>query len=398
MYMSARACGKGTAVVALLLAVGAALVQRTVWWAGYDLRNCPGCVPAIDWSAEVARKVGEKERRRYVSDGVVVLRDALSARKVAQLAQECDRLSNTFMTSVLAAAVLPFYLRYEHRLDTRSALIRDWAVHGPLGAWAAQLLSAKTVRLYNAELIFHKGADSPTCRPAWHRDTVAAPFSPAVRAVTFNVYLEDISARGPHGDGLIYERGSHKQLHTPPSRSRLAEPSVRSGDILAHDPNTYHTTSGNGCWRRRSLQFRYVAGAAPSGEPTAFDFGPNRLPHGPVPWTLAHAPGIAPHGLQNGDVLAGPWYPRVYPSALAEEHVPLPGAPWSLSALLAVAGEAEKAARNGTGGLPQPGFFGFDGPVRRATDWAFVKIPDAPIEMLYHRRGQGYKAIVKGGV
>ena len=113
--MSARACGKGTAVVALLLAVGAALVQRTVWWAGYDLRNCPGCVPAIDWSAEVARKVGEKERRRYVSDGVVVLRDALSARKVAQLAQECDRLSNTFMTSVLAAAVLPFYLRYEHR-------------------------------------------------------------------------------------------------------------------------------------------------------------------------------------------------------------------------------------------------------------------------------------------
>lgn len=51
-----------------------------------------------------------------------------------------------------------------------------------------------------------------------HRDTVAAPFSPAMRAVTFNVYLEDISARGPHGDGLIYERGSHKQLHTPPSQ------------------------------------------------------------------------------------------------------------------------------------------------------------------------------------
>ena len=85
-------------------------------------------MPAIDWSAEVARKVGEKERRRYVSDGVVVLRDALSARKVAQLAQDCDRLSNTFMTSVLAAAVLPFYLRYEHRLDTPSALVCYWAV------------------------------------------------------------------------------------------------------------------------------------------------------------------------------------------------------------------------------------------------------------------------------
>ena len=29
-------------------------------------------------------------------------------------------------------AVLPFYLRYEHRLDTRSALIRDWAVQPSL--------------------------------------------------------------------------------------------------------------------------------------------------------------------------------------------------------------------------------------------------------------------------
>jgi len=56
-------------------------------------------------------------------------------------------------------------------------------------------------------------------------------------------------------------------------------------------------------------------------------------------------------------------------------------------------------AHRGGAGAAQPGFvFGFDGPVRRATDWAFVKIPDAPIEMLYHRRGQGYTAIVKGGV
>lgn len=58
-------------------------------------------------------------------------------------------------------------------------------------------------------MIFHKGDESPTCRPAWHRDTVAAPFSPKARAVTFNVYLEAIGPDGPHGDGLIYERGSH---------------------------------------------------------------------------------------------------------------------------------------------------------------------------------------------
>jgi hypothetical protein len=27
-------------------------------------------------------------------------------------------------------------------------------------------------------------------------------------------------------------------------------------------------------------------------------------------------------------------------------------------------------------------------------DWAFVKMPDAPIEMLYHKRGFGYKTFL----
>ena len=386
----ARAVGLGLAVVSAAAGVGAAVLQRTVWWAGYDLGNCRGCAPSIDWSAEKSRRVGAADARTFDDDGVVVLRRAVPAAYVAALAAECDTLSNTFMTSVLTRLVLPFYLRYEHRVDTRSAVVRDWAVQGPMGAWAAEMLGAQHVRLYNAELIFHRGENS--CRKAWHRDTVAAPFSPAARAVTFNVYLEDIAARGPHGDGLVYERGSHRDLSAPPAESDLVEPAVAVGDILAHDPNTYHTTSGEGCWRRRSLQFRYVA-AETAGEPTRFHFGPNRMPHGPVPWTLAHAPGIAPHGLSDGDVLAGPWYPLVHPAPLPEEHVPAPGSPWSISKLLGVAGEADALARNGSGGLPGPGFLSFDGAVEDPEEWAFVKLPDAPIEMLFHKRGQGFKAL-----
>ena len=48
---------------------------------------------------------------------------------------------------------------------------------------------------------------------------------------------------------------------------------MRVGDVLAHDPNTYHTTSGVGCWRRRSLQFRYVVDGVEQPEalsPTGF--------------------------------------------------------------------------------------------------------------------------------
>ena len=394
-----RACSKVASSVAVLLGVFGvcvALLSRTVWWAGYDLSNCRGCKPSIDWSAERALKLGASQRRQYERDGVAVLRDMLPAPKIAALAAECDRLSNTFMTSLLARLVLPFYLRYEHRLDTRSALIRDWAVHGPLGKWAAELLGASTVRLYNAELIFHTGGDSPVpCKPAWHRDTVAAPFAPSVRAITFNVYLESIHSSGPHGDGLIYELGSHRNLGAPPRRSRIGKPSVSAGDLLAHDPNVYHTTSGEGCWRRRSLQFRYVTGETSRSTPVRFEFGPNRLPNGPVPWTLAHAPGIAPHGLSNGDELAGPWYPRVHPTPIPGEHVALPGGPWGLSSLLAIAAQSEALARSNSTGLPEPGFFGFDGPVERPAEWTFIKMPEAPIEMLYHKAGQGYKAAIR---
>ena len=53
-----RACSKVASSVAVLLGVFGvcvALLSRTVWWAGYDLSNCRGCKPSIDWSAERAR-------------------------------------------------------------------------------------------------------------------------------------------------------------------------------------------------------------------------------------------------------------------------------------------------------------------------------------------------------
>ena len=34
----------------------------------------------------------------------------------------------------------------------------------------------------------------------------------------------------------------------------------------------------------------------------------------------------------------------------------------------------------------------FNGPVRAPQEWAFVKVPDAPVEFLYHKRGEGFKA------
>lgn len=217
---------------------------------------------------------------------------------------------------------------------------------------------------------------------AWHRDTVAAPFPISAKSLTINIYLDDIGADAPNGDVLIYAKGSHNNLTSPPDvtdASNLYEPSLKVGDVLAHDPHVYHTPSGRGCWNRRSLQFRYVEA------PMTFTFPPNRFPHGPIPWTMAHAADIAPHGLEEGSPLEGAWYPLAYSTSSDDEHVPIKGRPWGILNLLSVASQAQKIADGlgiGAGesctihsvvdaNRPTP-YFGFDGPVTSCKDWEMV--------------------------
>ena len=373
------------AFLACLLAAGISHIQSTIWWAGYDMRNCPGCKSTIDWSKEIEDDavVSADRIRQFKEDGVVVLPSAISPNKVADLTNEVESLSDTFMTTVLTKVVLRQYSKYEHKLDTRSEPIRDWAIHGPLAKWAAQLMGVEAVRLYNCEKIYSAGADNPMgCSTAWHRDTVAAPFPTSAKSLTINIYLDDIGADAPNGDVLIYAKGSHNNLTSPPDvtdTSNLYEPKLKLGDVLVHDPHVYHTPSGRGCWNRRSLQFRYVEA------PMTFTFEPNRFPHGPIPWTMAHAAGIAPHGLEEGSPLEGAWYPLAYPTTSEDEHVPIKGKPWGILNLLSVANQAQKIA-NGLGigagesctvdsvvdaDRPTP-YFGFDGPITSCKDWKMV--------------------------
>ena len=347
------------------------------------MNNCPGCKPIVDWSVEKGQKTVTADRiQQFKEDGVVVLPSAISPNKVADLASEVESLSDSFMTSVLTKVVLRQYSKYEHKLDTRSELIRDWAIHGPLAKWAAELMGVDAARLYNCEKIYSAGLDNPMgCSTAWHRDTVAAPFPTSAKSVTINIYLDDITADAPNGDVLIYAKGSHNNLASPPDvtdTSNLFEPSLKVGDVIAHDPHIYHTPSGRGCWNRRSLQFRYVEA------PTTFMFEPIRFPHGPIPWTMAQAAGVAPHALEEGSPLEGPWYPLVYPSPSQDEHVPIKGKPWNILSLLSVASQAQKIANSlgigagenctvdDIGSEGRTPFFGLDGPVTSCKDWTMV--------------------------
>jgi len=364
---SARPCFTICSILVLLIACGIDSIQRTIWWSAYDPHNCESCSPRIDWKRASRQEVGDVERAAFAVDGVAVMKGALlDTALISELGAECDHLSDTFLTSVVAKFLLKFYLRYEHRLETRSEMLRDWAVHGPFGKWAAQLLNASEVRLYNTELIFHRGSESPTCKPAWHRDTVAAPFAPEVPSVVFNIYLHDIDAEH---DGLIYVRRSHVDPSSMPDVIDIVEPNISVGDVLVHSANSYHTTSGRGCFKRRSLQFRYFAGAA------TLAHGPMRQ-SGPIPWTFAHAPGVAPHGLKLGDPLQGPWYPLVHPKPLVEEQRSVPEAKsWGILSLSRFVSDSASVMNTSTG-KPAPGFVVMDGVVKNPDEWDWKPMGD----------------------
>jgi hypothetical protein len=39
-------------VIVAAVSIGIHFLQRTMWWAGYNLENCPGCQPIVDWSVQ----------------------------------------------------------------------------------------------------------------------------------------------------------------------------------------------------------------------------------------------------------------------------------------------------------------------------------------------------------
>ena len=113
-----------------LLSLALSRIGTTPWAHGYDRQNCPGCQAKIDWSKENSRRVSRKQVKEFHDKGMILLPKLLDIDKVQALEQEVDNLPNTIMSDIFGKG-LP-YRRYEHHLDTRSELVRDWAVNGPL--------------------------------------------------------------------------------------------------------------------------------------------------------------------------------------------------------------------------------------------------------------------------
>jgi hypothetical protein len=280
-------------------AVGTMMVLQSRWMMTIDPTNCKHCRPTVDWGT-ATQDISPELQTQFDRDGVVLLPNMLPPELVAALSQEADSMPATALSALFGATLR--YRKIEHRLDTRNALFHDWAIHGPFGRWAAQLMQTESVRLYNTELLFAEGGE---CGSAWHRDLVAAPFEERFKSATFNIYFDDMTA---DSDALIFETGSHSSMG---AASGIYEPAISVGDVLVHDARTNHTPSGRGCWPRRSVQLRYVDGSA------TYAFDEDRLPG---VWTLIHHGGRVLHGLQKGQPLASSWYPQAWPAVLPHEQ------------------------------------------------------------------------------
>lgn len=294
-----KVCGLGAA----LAAIAFYLVFTSVWWYSFDPMNGADFWPVIDWSTVRIQPTTAKQVSQFREEGALQLKAYFNPDFVRSLDPEIASIeaTRTFINDVYRPNVLPFYGYYGHYVHTVNPVLYDWATRGPFAELAQRLIGSDTVRLYNVELIVRSVEG---CKEQWHRDSLAAPSAEA-RTAIINVYLQDIDDKS---DGLIFCRGSHKDTETSERsydmRSDVIRHNVTVGDIVIHNGDVLHTTSGVGCFPRKSLQFRYIDGGA------TFAFDGYRIPS---VWSWVHLGGWVGHGLSNGDPLTGSWYPQVFP-------------------------------------------------------------------------------------
>lgn len=204
----------------------------------------------------------------FEQQGFVKLAGVLPASVVVRLA---DRLE-VLLTQAHGTDTAGRFLALE-QLWLHDPLMRAVALSPRLGALAAELLNAPTVRLYHDNAL----SKEPGCgRTPWHHDAEHFPFSPP-QAVTAWIPMSAIpDAMGPlsfacgrHlGDllaDLTFDKVGTSYDAAVTARFRQSEVIVSSeayavGDVSFHSAQCFHTAGPNGTEQpRRALATTYLA-------------------------------------------------------------------------------------------------------------------------------------------
>ena len=196
------------------------------------------------------------QRQAFNDDGFLVVRNALDADTVAQLADESDRLADAF----LRKPEISGKPEYNH-LDLRRGLLKEKALlalvsNSTTVPLVVQLLSTN-IHLHSTTIIYKRpeNPDDPPFRRGWHRD-IRIPRDlgheqlPLV-GIKICYCLTDFPQ--PNSGMTLMARGSHRlpePLSIPkggidPRDFDVCDVQLKSGDALFFENRIYHTAAPN---------------------------------------------------------------------------------------------------------------------------------------------------------
>ena len=190
-----------------------------------------------------------RERASFARDGFLFVRGFFTASEIAELRDAVDRE----VTVSRKNAALP---RPDEFLWRRSHEVARFSLHAGLGAFAADLLGVRFVRLIH-DVLFEKtpGASATT----WHRDSDFWAIA-GVGALTMWIPLQET----PAATALRYIPGSHRFAKREPLKRHekallplqqpVVSPNLHVGDIAVHLYSTLHGAAPNrGTTTRRAF-------------------------------------------------------------------------------------------------------------------------------------------------
>jgi ectoine hydroxylase-related dioxygenase (phytanoyl-CoA dioxygenase family) len=219
----------------------------------------------MESKSESCNLVTETDVSVYDRDGVVVLRQVISADWIGRMQTAVDRViaSPTDIGATYGAFSHDMFL-WRHDEDFRA-----FALDSPLPAIARSLMRTSRLNLFFDQLLVKEPGLAAEIK--WHQDLQTFPVS-GTQAISIWVPFDQASpangvvsyARGSHLWGTMfrdrnYRNGSGPEV-PPQAEMDIVNWELEPGDVVVHHPLTLHGSPGNqtATNRRRALSVRYT--------------------------------------------------------------------------------------------------------------------------------------------
>nr|WQE97514.1 chlorophyll c synthase [Breviolum minutum] len=259
-------------------------------------------------------KLTEEQIKQFEEDGVIMIKGGMKAWvKYLQKVTE-DQIEKPHLWS-LVGRMSGMYDYIQRNMWMTNDGFRDFLYYSPLGHVVSQLGRTEEVRCSTDMLLVN-----PNRGFGWHQDNQNGPidFKDAIR------WWVAMDACGQDGFGAPeYLLGSHRNesvssdavfvnledgdLTTFPRKTRYTpEP----GDLIVWDSRTIHRiVAPPGQKWEAGTQRRAIGGTMAKAGATYINKG-----------GASGISDLAGHNQQNGELLGGPYFPRIYPSRVKEEE------------------------------------------------------------------------------